>query len=561
MVRWLDKTWLVSVDDAWAYSQCPQAFLNSVDVARGLTKKPPHVDLPLRRLMGEVLAEHRARLLGDVASRTRSFVHVASPFRDGVGPDRLLNELDASHLCTDTALRDQVDAISGAIFAEREDHPGAVKLMWTGGVDVVTKSPRFAPEVDQVESGWELWETKLGASQTGKTLFRLAAFTEYARRQGFETTHRARIVFANGPDSLRGIRTVVDEWVDTKKRLVSDLESHLTAGEVLSWPSEHIPSCGRKTCAWCSQALAHHDDIFHLPGVTRAQRGALRAAGFHTVTAFADASRQEASRRVPTIPESRLMALHTQASLLSLATADENSPPPFDIVNPSALDALPTASDADIFVDFEADPTFRLWSALDRYFPAPAADHPRWWLGLDYLLGIAHWDTTAASGDFQGLWADNFREEEDIFRSFVDIIVTMRESDPTAHVYHYAPYEMVALHRMARRYRFGANFLARWEREGVFIDLYRIVTRAMLAGIPNYSLKSVEKLFVPPGSRNTISGGAESVESIRDFWQRRAGGETAEADGIKKEILSYNRQDTLSTRDLARWLGHQRAVR
>lgn len=560
MVSWVEGTWLVTVDDAWAYSQCPQSFLNAVDAARGISHAPPRIDQPLRRLMGEVLSAHRARLIRDLSSRTPLLVSIPLPVRDGVGPNQLVASWISSHQATHEALKKSVDAIIQPAFAERDNSPAGVPIMWAGAVDIITRSPRFAPDVDQVEPGWEVWEAKLGATQTGKTLLRLAAITEHCRRWGFDTTSRARIVFANGPDSLRGIQATIDDWVDTKQRLANDLRHHLDSDAPLVWPAEDISSCGRKTCAWCSQALSHHDDIFHLPGVTRAQRHELRMAGFATVTDFAETSRRELSSRISGVTPERRSALHTQATLLTLAARHPDTVPPYEVVTPSALAALPDPSPGDLFIDFEADPTFRQWSAHDPYFPTPATDHPRWWLGVDYLLGCSTWETTAEGDYFEAFWAEDFDQEKDSFCRLLDRVASRRDTDSTAHVYHYAPYEMVALHRMARRYRVGGAQLAAWEKAGVFIDLHRIFTRAIIAGIPNYSLKSVEKLFMPPEARNAISGGEQSVESIRDFWQHRRAGRTQEAAIVKADIVAYNRQDTLSTRDLAVWLAERGAT-
>ena len=554
MVRFLEGTWLVSVNDAWTYSQCPQAFINRVDSALGLAELAPEPEQPLRRLMGGVLGEHRARLVRDMSARTHRVATIPTPGRDGIGPERLIESWYDSHQLTHTALRAGTDVVIGPVFTEREHTPSTANIVWVGGVDMAVRSPIFSPDIDQSEPGWELWETKLGASQTGKTLMRLAAFTEHLQRWGVSTTNRARIVFANGPDSLRGIHTAIDEWVDVKQRLIYELNKHLASDTPLSWPNDDIAACGRKGCGWCSHMLRHHDDIFHLPGITRTQRDELRQAGFSTMTGFAQASRREVSDRLPHLESNRVERLHLQATLLTLAQQDESAAPPWQVVNYSALEQLPQQSPHDLFVDFEADPTFREWSVGDPYFPTPAADHPRWWLGIDYLIGISTWQTTSHGDGFVSLWAENFAEEEAIFRQFLDLVDQVRSEDPTAHVYHYAPYEMVALHRMARRYRLGEGQIARWEREGVFVDLYRVFTRSIVAGLTNYSLKSVEKLFVEPDTRETITGGAESVVSVQEMWEHLKNGRLDEAATSRDDILTYNRQDTLSTRQLAVWL-------
>jgi len=554
MVRFLGGTWIVSVDDVWRFDQCPQSFLNAVDVARGIGQSPPRRAEPLRAMMGLVLDDHRERIVTDVSSRSDHTVTIAPTTGPGIGPDQLLGRLDSSHRSTLDALNDHAKVVISPVFAEPDSLSGGTDIVWTGSVDVITRSPALAPAVDQSEPGWELWEARLGASQTGRTLFRLAAFTDFLTRTGHPTTNRVRILFANSPDSLRGIQRSVEQWIEAKGRLEGVLESHLKKDSPLVWPTADPPSCGRKSCDWCSGALRHHDDIFRLPGITSLQRLALNNAGIPTVTSLALASRRELASRVTGIEPDLLSKLHTQATLSHLAAQDPESPPPFEVVNPRALDVLPQPDPADLFLDFEADPGFRVWTAKDPYFPTPRAADPRWWLGLDYLAGIATRATSPSGENFLALWSENFDEEEHHFRLLLEDITSLRHTAPSAHVYHYAPYEMVALHRMARRYGHGASLLSDWEREGVFVDLHRILTRSILAGVPNYSLKSVERLFLPATSRGEVADGAGSVAAIRDYWKARHQTEGAVAEALKSSIISYNLQDTLSTRDLADWL-------
>jgi hypothetical protein len=120
MVRWCEGTWLLSVDDAWRYSQCPQSFLNTIDAARGIASTPPPTEQPLRRLMGGVLSAHRARLVRDLSERSSTVETIPSPIRAGVGPDQLLGERITSHEATHRALKNRVDAIIHPAFAERD---------------------------------------------------------------------------------------------------------------------------------------------------------------------------------------------------------------------------------------------------------------------------------------------------------------------------------------------------------------------------------------------------------------------------------------------------------
>lgn len=552
MVRLLQGTWLISPDDVWDFSQCPQSFLSAIDDARGLADRPPDITSELRSLMAEVLSEHRRRIRGSLETLATP-VEIASPHTSELGPDRLLAALEESARATKHATLEKASVIFRPRFVEHDNRLPSMPVVFSGTVDVMTRSPALAPTVDQVDPGWELWEMKLGASQTGRALLRLAAMTYHLTQWGEQTTPRVRIVFANGPDTLRGIHSMVERWVELRTQLTDTLHTHLESGRVLAWPREDIPACGRKTCRWCAHVLRHHDDIFRLPGITAPERQALRQCGIATVTDFAHLSPSELTERAVGLPRESLTTLHTQATLLTLQKT-QGGQPPFEVINRAALRALPAASEHDLFIDFEADPTFRSWSAEDPYFPTPARDHPRWWLGMDYLLGVSTVQTTPAGDYFTVLWAEDYDQERGNFLTLLDLIESAVDSDPTAHVYHYAPYEITALHRMANRYQVGKDTLRRFQARGVFVDLYRVVVKSLLAGIDNYSLKSVETLFTEPGGRTSISSGAESVLGFHRYLAQKASGDHALAESTRADLENYNLQDTLSTRSLAHWL-------
>jgi uncharacterized protein len=66
---------------------------------------------------------------------------------------------------------------------------------------------------------------------------------------------------------------------------------------------------------------------------------------------------------------------------------------------------------------------------------------------------------------------------------------------PDLHIYHYAPYEPVALKRLMGRYVTRENEIDRLLRAGVFIDLYAAVRHAIRASVESYSIKKLEPLY------------------------------------------------------------------
>jgi hypothetical protein len=63
------------------------------------------------------------------------------------------------------------------------------------------------------------------------------------------------------------------------------------------------------------------------------------------------------------------------------------------------------------------------------------------------------------------------------------------------HVFHYAPYEVTAMKRLMGRYGTRADELDQLLRAGVFVDLYRVVRKALRAGVDSYSIKKLEPFY------------------------------------------------------------------
>jgi uncharacterized protein len=121
------------------------------------------------------------------------------------------------------------------------------------------------------------------------------------------------------------------------------------------------------------------------------------------------------------------------------------------------------------------------------------------------------------------------------------------------HVYHYAPYERTKLNALVRRHGVEGDRVE-WLIKRVLIDLYPVVTKGVAIGLPSYSLKALESLYFPAGTRTGIAGGGESVAAFVDYVAEREGGRYDDARDIKDGILHYNRIDCVSTQALRDWL-------
>ena len=141
------------------------------------------------------------------------------------------------------------------------------------------------------------------------------------------------------------------------------------------------------------------------------------------------------------------------------------------------LASLPAPSPGDLFFDIEGDPY-----AFDD--------------GLDYLFGLLDTDET-----FTAIWSRDPANEFSLdgerraFEQLVDVIIERLEQDPTMHVYHYAPYEPTALKRLMGRYGTREAEVDRLLREGVMVDLLRVVRQSLRASVESYSIKKMEAFY------------------------------------------------------------------
>ena len=124
-------------------------------------------------------------------------------------------------------------------------------------------------------------------------------------------------------------------------------------------------------------------------------------------------------------------------------------------------------------------------------------------------------------------------------------------ADPTMHVYHYAPYEPTALKRLMGRYGTRENEVDRLLREGVMVDLLRVVRQSLRASVESYSIKKMEAFYGFVREIDLRDAGS-SIVAFED-WLELGEGERPEATHLDR-IERYNRDDVVSNRRLRDWL-------
>jgi uncharacterized protein len=197
--------------------------------------------------------------------------------------------------------------------------------------------------------------------------------------------------------------------------------------------------------------------------------------------------------------------------------------PDFELRAPEpgkGFDLLPEPQSCDVFYDIEGDPHYEG--------------------GLEYLHGI--W----FDGRFQAFWAHDHDAEA---RALSDLLAFFRErisQYPNARIYHYAPYEIIALKRLTTKYGIGEAFLDRLLRQRRFVDLFAVVRGGLIGSEPNYSIKSMEAFYdrTRDGEVKTAGGSVVAYERWRETQDQQ----------ILDEIEDYNRIDCISTEELRDWL-------
>lgn len=309
----------------------------------------------------------------------------------------------------------------------------------------------------------------------------------------------------------------------------------LELDEQLAVVPEPVPHCER--CDFRECCAGRRVEVDHLSLVARIradQRTRLRAVGVDTLAGLA-ALDDEA--RVTGISAGALRQLRAQARLQ--LEARSTSLPPIEFRRPDEHELsrrgfalLPEPDRRDLFFDFEG-------------YPFHEAG------GLEYLWGWTHLRADG-SPDFDFEWADTLEAEDAAFERFVAEVEHRRALSPGMHVYHYAPYEVTALNRIARRRPEWMRRIDALLRAGVFVDLFAVVRQAMLVGVDSYSIKRLERLYA-----GDLREGAELADggaSIEEYEQWLLTADTT----IRDRIIAYNRDDCDSTLQLRDWLLERR---
>ena len=371
-------------------------------------------------------------------------------------------------------------------------------------------------------------DAKLARRVRSEAILQLCEYSAHLERLQGSAPASFHVVLGDGVEhSYR-----LDEFSAYHATVKRDFEATMVAEAETTYPDpvEHCGTCG--FAARC-EAQRKHDD--HLSQVARMRSGqviALQSVGIDTMTALATLSADaEAPSRMSA---AMFRELRAQAALQH-SGAHTDGAPRHELLDVwevgHGLCALPGPSPGDIFFDMEGD-------GLARDVP------------LEYLFGVVD-----MQGTYRAWWGHDDAGERRAFEGFVDYAVAQLDRHPDMHIYHYAAYEKTALRRLMSRHGTREEEVDRLLRNEVLVDLYRVVRQGVRLSTDSYSLKKVERLYMP-AREESIADAAGSMVMYERWLTSREDGEGDQA--LLDEIAMYNERDCVSTVLLRDWLEARR---
>lgn len=395
--------------------------------------------------------------------------------------------------------------------------------IWQGWADFLIK-------VDKPSKlgnwSYEVIDTKLSTETRAGTILQIALYSEIIEEiQGLLPEY----MHVRTPESELSYR--VNDYISylrlIKKRLAAAITEPL---ETYPEPCSHCDICN-----WwehCNDIRRKDDHLSFIAGMGTSQIKEVKLHGINTLQAMS-----EMPLPIPFKPtkgsKETFTKLREQARIQNeTRIAQEPKYEILELIENTGFYNLPEPSDGDIYLDFEGDPLVE-----------PS--------GLEYLFGWVF------QSKYYCIWVSNLEEEKNALVEFIDFVFDKRKEFPALHIYHYAPYETIALKRMMGKYAVKENEIDILLRTKSFVDLHRVLKQSIRAGVERYSLKDLEVYheFVREMDLRTLSKFKADFEFLLEskkfelFTQE-----------MKDAIQLYNQDDCYSTLNLHLWLEKERKI-
>lgn len=393
---------------------------------------------------------------------------------------------------------------------------------WQGWADFLVKVNQSSNLGDW---SYEVIDTKLSTETRAGTILQIALYSEIiAEIQGvLPENMRVRT-----PESEIVYR--VNDYISYLRLIKKRLETAIaTPVETYPEPCSHCDICN-----WwehCNSIRRKDDHLSFIAGMGTSQIKEVKLHGVTTLQAMS-----EMPLPIPFKPNKGSKETFTKLREQARVQNETRSlqKPIYEVIElkeTTGFYNLPEPTDGDIYLDFEGDPLVE-----------PS--------GLEYLFGWVF------QGKYHCIWVSNMEKEKTALEQFIDFVFDKKSEYPGLHVYHFAPYETIALKRMMGKYATRENEIDILLRTNCFIDLHRILKQSIRAGVERYSLKDLEKYhgFVREMDLRTLSKFKADFEFLLESKKFELITEE-----MKQAIQLYNQDDCFSTLHLHQWLEQERA--
>ena len=491
-MRLIGEAWRLSASDLMRFKGCRHATTLDLRLLLVGDLEPGEEsdDALLLQKQGD---EHELDFLGTLKASGRTVVEIP---KDGI-------PLEESVRLTIDAMKAGPDIIfQGALL------DGA----WGGYSDFLEKVER-----PSTFGGWgyEVVDTKLKRKPDPKHVLQLCLYSDLLAKVQGSAPQAAHLQLGDGSRY-----TVRLSEVSAYARHARQMLETFLADRPDTRPE---PNSSCSLCRWrerCHAQWEAEDSLALVAGISRLQRQKLEAVGITTMAALG-----AVQGKVPKLAAETQRKLVSQARLQTARRA--GGPPAFELRDAEpgkGFSLLPEPDAGDVFYDIEGDP----------YFPG----------GLEYLHGL--WYRDHGDWVFRDLWAHDRAEEGRATAELLQFLAERMRQYPKARIYHYANYELAALRRLTALHRTGEAAMDQLQRERRFVDLFKVVSGAMVASENGYSIKDLEAFYMERRAADVTTAGASVV--FYEEW--RQSGEQRLLD----EIRDYNRTDCISTQLLRDWL-------
>jgi predicted RecB family nuclease len=490
---------------------CNASAAWTLEAHRGLRDVAEPADDPQAALIARKGHEHEATCLAALKERCGDFVEIPS------------GALQMRFSATVSAMERGVPLIYQAALTAGE---------WLGYADFLVRIDDRCPRWSW---SYEPWDAKLARSARPEHVLQIALYGDLLGTVQGRAAHQGSLMLGTGeletPYKVENFPLgEVRYYVRRAARRLEAFAADLPRG-LLPEPCGYCGKCDWSTT--CEARWEEEDHLCRVADITKRQTRCLTEAGVPTLSKLASLK----AARIAGIAPEVLSRLEQQARLQKQTTMSGSRA--YEILPPQpgrGFDKLPLADAGDLFFDFEGDPM-----------------HPG---GLEYLCGVL-WQ--AASDDqgsepvpgrpdlrFRAFWAHDRAQEKRVFAELMDFLMARLAHSPNAHLYHYAPYEKTALRRLASMHATAETAVDELLRTNRMVDLYRVVRESVRVGEPGYSIKKLERFYMPARTTAVASGG----DSLVIYDRFRETGENS----LLNDLRDYNRDDCLSTFLLRDWL-------